>query len=200
MQAVGLRGASSCAASLCCGDSFLAGPSDVRGSHDGAFFVLLKSKSRTTKGLRVATKCTSVLKDVKVASRDVRSDVRVQSSVLIDPAGRNSMSAEQKVYDAVAKQVAIVDDRSQRGLLQDDVRDLSSGTSRELLAEAYTRCGEVCAEYAKTFYLGMFAFSLILSRLTYPSSFAHGICTQAYPHFIQGLLHLAMSLTHEFEV
>lgn len=109
------------------------------------------------------------------------------------------MSAEQKVYDAVAKQVAIVDDRSQRGLLQDDVRDLTSGTSRELLAEAYTRCGEVCAEYAKTFYLGMFAFSLILSRRTNLPSIAHGICTQTYPHFIQGLLHLAMSLTHEFE-
>lgn len=191
MQAVGLRGAT---ASLCCGDSFLAGTSEVRGSHDGAFFVLLQSKSRTSKGLRVATKCTSVLKDVRVASREVRSDVRAQSSVLVDPAGRNSMSAEQKVYDAVAKQAAIVDDRSQRGLLQDDARNLASGTSRELLAEAYARCGEVCAEYAKTFYLGMFAFSLILSPRTNPSSTSHGICTQAYPHFLQRLLNLAMSL------
>lgn len=40
---------------------------------------------------------------------------------------------------------------------------------------------------------------LLISRTTHPSSIAHYICTQAHLYFVQGLLDLAMSLTHECE-
>ncbi|MBA0789546.1 hypothetical protein Gotri_027617 [Gossypium trilobum] len=73
------------------------------------------------------------------------------SSAVANPA----RSSEEKVYDVVLKQAALV--KEQRGK-----KPLDLGTSTEtdgftdwdLLNEAYDRCGEVCAEYAKTFYLG----------------------------------------------
>ncbi|KMZ72123.1 Phytoene synthase [Zostera marina] len=65
------------------------------------------------------------------------------------------VSSEQLVYDVILKQVALAQEqqRSSRVLL--DVRpDVISPNPTPLLKEAYERCGEVCAEYAKTFYLG----------------------------------------------
>jgi hypothetical protein len=77
-------------------------------------------------------------------------------------------SSEQKVQEVVAKQAAMVDElrsRRRRSAAVQDVRpDLIPVSSQELLEEAYVRCGEVCAEYAKTFYLGtVHIFSLSLS-------------------------------------
>ncbi|XXG65807.1 hypothetical protein AAC387_Pa05g3421 [Persea americana] len=72
-------------------------------------------------------------------------------SVLSSAVANPYRSSEEMVYDVVLKQAALV--KEQRRLLD-------SGTSSEamtnptLLNEAYDRCGEVCAEYAKTFYLG----------------------------------------------
>ena len=40
---------------------------------------------------------------------------------------------------------------------------------------------------------------LLISRITLPSSISHCMCTPAHLHFVQGLLDLAMSLTHECE-
>jgi phytoene synthase len=88
-----------------------------------------------------------------VACRAVLSrDLRAHSSVISEPLGRDFLSAEQRVNEAVAKQVAIVE----RGVSSlEDVRpDLTPVSTLEMLEEAYVRCGEVCAEYAKTFYLG----------------------------------------------
>ena len=74
-------------------------------------------------------------------------------------------SSEEKVYEVVLKQAALV--REQRRP-KDKTIDLNQtiqtdGTSNwDLLNEAYERCGEVCAEYAKTFYLGIFLFSFYL--------------------------------------
>ncbi|RWR81920.1 phytoene synthase 2, chloroplastic-like protein [Cinnamomum micranthum f. kanehirae] len=72
-------------------------------------------------------------------------------SVLSSAVANPYRSSEEMVYDVVLKQAALVKDQR---------RLLDSGTSSEamtnptLLNEAYDRCGEVCAEYAKTFYLG----------------------------------------------
>lgn len=56
-------------------------------------------------------------------------------------------TAEERIFGVVVKQAA-------------NKKPISSGkyqvVTPELLEEAYKRCGEVCAEYAKTFYLGKF--------------------------------------------
>lgn len=87
--------------------------------------------------------------------RDKGDLLRAQSSMLSEPLGRDFLSAEQKVYEAVAKQVAIVErEQSLRSRLDDVRPDLTPVSTLEMLEDAYVRCGEVCAEYAKTFYLG----------------------------------------------
>lgn len=80
-------------------------------------------------------------------------------------------TSEERVYEVVLKQAALVreEKESTKGLYSDTKRtgSKSSDTSENdgvgmkswnLLNEAYDRCGEVCAEYAKTFYLGMCIF------------------------------------------
>ncbi|KAG0582241.1 hypothetical protein M758_3G044100 [Ceratodon purpureus] len=92
-----------------------------------------------------------------VRGRERGHGVRAQSSVTTEAAGRSYLSAEQKVLEVVAKQAAMVDEQQRRSgisTLQDVRPDLTAGSAAELLDEAYVRCGEVCAEYAKTFYLG----------------------------------------------
>ncbi|EXB53667.1 Phytoene synthase [Morus notabilis] len=79
------------------------------------------------------------------------SGVSAYSGTVANP----QRSSEEKVYEVVLKQAALV--REQRitrkekkalGLIETD-----KTTNWDLLNEAYDRCGEVCAEYAKTFYL-----------------------------------------------
>jgi 15-cis-phytoene synthase len=87
-----------------------------------------------------------------------RRDSRISSSVslavsttLVATAGpRSYESYEEMVYEVVLKQAALTKTvRSNRGVLDESVP-----LSWDLLSDAYERCGEVCAEYAKTFYLG----------------------------------------------
>ncbi|KAL0381310.1 UNVERIFIED_CONTAM: Bifunctional 15-cis-phytoene synthase, chromoplastic [Sesamum angustifolium] len=76
------------------------------------------------------------------------------SSMVASPAGEITLSSEQKVYDVVLKQAALVKRQLKSS---DDIEvkpDIILPGSLSLLSEAYDRCGEVCAEYAKTFYLG----------------------------------------------
>ncbi|XP_019067520.1 phytoene synthase 2, chloroplastic isoform X2 [Solanum lycopersicum] len=77
----------------------------------------------------------------------------VQSSLVASPAGEMAVSSEKKVYEVVLKQAALV----KRHLIStDDIQvkpDIVLPGNLGLLSEAYDRCGEVCAEYAKTFYL-----------------------------------------------
>lgn len=77
------------------------------------------------------------------------------SSMVVSPAGEMAvLSSEEKVYNVVLKQAALIEKglKSRAGEL--GVKpDVLPGTL-SLLTEAYDRCGEVCAEYAKTFYLG----------------------------------------------
>ncbi|XP_022741392.1 phytoene synthase 2, chloroplastic-like [Durio zibethinus] len=73
------------------------------------------------------------------------------SSAVANPA----RSAEEKVYEVVLKQAALVKEKRQKKALDLKRTDETDGmTDWDLLNEAYDRCGEVCAEYAKTFYLG----------------------------------------------
>lgn len=78
----------------------------------------------------------------------------VRSAIVAAPAGEMMMTSEQKVYDVVLRQAALV----KRQLRSTDELDVKLDTplpgNLGLLSEAYDRCSEVCAEYAKTFYLG----------------------------------------------
>nr|ADZ24219.1 phytoene synthase 1 [Nicotiana tabacum] len=82
------------------------------------------------------------------------SSFSVQSSLVASPAGEMTVSSEKKVYDVVLKQAALVK-RQLRSTDELEVKpDIVVPGNLGLLSEAYDRCGEVCAEYAKTFYLG----------------------------------------------
>lgn len=75
-------------------------------------------------------------------------------SMVASTAGEIAVSSEEKVYNVVLKQAALVN-RQLRSSGELDVKpDIVLPGTLNLLSEAYDRCGEVCAEYAKTFYLG----------------------------------------------
>ncbi|XP_047090359.1 phytoene synthase 2, chloroplastic-like [Lolium rigidum] len=82
----------------------------------------------------------------------------VYSSLTVSPAGDAAVavvSSEQKVYDVVLKQAALL--RRQLRPQQPTAtpaREMVEAMPRGGLNEAYARCGEICEEYAKTFYLG----------------------------------------------
>ena len=79
--------------------------------------------------------------------------VLAYSGAVVNPA----RSSEEKVYEVVLKQAALVKEQStvKRKSLNLDERIVTEGLDNwDLLDKAYDRCGEVCAEYAKTFYLG----------------------------------------------
>ncbi|KAA8526190.1 hypothetical protein F0562_008071 [Nyssa sinensis] len=89
----------------------------------------------------------------KVCSRlNLSTGVSTFSSAVAHP----SRSSEERVYEVVLKQAALVREQREESAL--DLKaaesDGISMTDGDLLNEAYDRCGEVCAEYAKTFYLG----------------------------------------------
>ncbi|KAK7300197.1 hypothetical protein RJT34_11034 [Clitoria ternatea] len=65
-------------------------------------------------------------------------------------------SSEERVYEVVLKQAALVKEQSRgrKTALDFDKTYETDFNNVELLNAAYDRCGEVCAEYAKTFYLG----------------------------------------------
>nr|QQR34446.1 chromoplast bifunctional 15-cis-phytoene synthase [Capsicum annuum] len=78
----------------------------------------------------------------------------VRSAIVATPAGEMTMSSERMVYDVVLRQAALVK-RQLRSTDELDVKkDIPIPGTLGLLSEAYDRCSEVCAEYAKTFYLG----------------------------------------------
>ncbi|NP_001316096.1 phytoene synthase 2, chloroplastic [Daucus carota subsp. sativus] len=78
----------------------------------------------------------------------------VHSSMVVSADGDMAVSSEKKVYDVVLKQAALVK-RQFRSDEELEVKpEMILPGTLSLLSEAYDRCGEVCAEYAKTFYLG----------------------------------------------
>lgn len=74
-------------------------------------------------------------------------------------------SSEEKVYEVVLKEAALVKEQRKQKALDLSTKIENDGmSSGDLLNEAYNRCGEICAEYAKTFYLGISSsFLLMLS-------------------------------------
>ncbi|CAN4109757.1 unnamed protein product [Withania somnifera] len=78
----------------------------------------------------------------------------VRSAIVATPAGEVTMTSQRMVYDVVLRQAALVK-RQLRSTGELEVKkDIPIPGNLGLLSEAYDRCGEVCAEYAKTFYLG----------------------------------------------
>ncbi|RZC61792.1 hypothetical protein C5167_023571 [Papaver somniferum] len=78
----------------------------------------------------------------------------VVSSLVANSAAEVAVSSEQRVYDVVLKQAALVKEQLGSSGQIDVKPDIVVPGTLSLLSEAYDRCGEVCAEYAKTFYLG----------------------------------------------
>uniref|UniRef100_A0A0D9WUD5 15-cis-phytoene synthase n=1 Tax=Leersia perrieri TaxID=77586 RepID=A0A0D9WUD5_9ORYZ len=78
----------------------------------------------------------------------------VYSSLTVSPAGEAIITSEQKVYDVVLKQAALLKRqlRPQPQVIPVTSKELE--LPRNGLKQAYDRCGEICEEYAKTFYLG----------------------------------------------
>lgn len=90
------------------------------------------------------------------------SGVLAYSGVVASP----SRSSEEIVYDVVLKQAALVKEKrryKQRSSELQKPIETDGMIDWDILNEAYDRCGEVCAEYAKTFYLGTCSFTSILS-------------------------------------
>lgn len=94
-----------------------------------------------------------------------RSCPRLKSSTGVSAAFSTAVanparSSEEKVYEVVLKQAALVrEQRQNKALDLERKTETDRGmTDWDLLNEAYDRCGEVCAEYAKTFYLGTCSF------------------------------------------
>lgn len=78
----------------------------------------------------------------------------VRSAIVATPSGERTMTSKQMVYDVVLRQAALVK-RQLRSTDELEVKpDIPVPGNLGLLSEAYDRCGEVCAEYAKTFNLG----------------------------------------------
>ncbi|CAK7346641.1 unnamed protein product [Dovyalis caffra] len=92
----------------------------------------------------------------KVCSRQKLSNGVFAAASLSSAVVNLPRSSEEKVYEVVLKQAALVKEQKKERAL--DVRkgndQAESMTRGDLLNGAYNRCGEVCAEYAKTFYLG----------------------------------------------
>ncbi|KAL3838747.1 hypothetical protein ACJIZ3_023338 [Penstemon smallii] len=83
-----------------------------------------------------------------------RGSFSVISSIVASPTGEIALTSEQKVYDVVLKQAALVKRQLKSRENMEVKPDIALPGTLPLLSEAYDRCGEVCAEYAKTFYLG----------------------------------------------
>lgn len=106
--------------------------------------------------LRRQTTTWSSSSSSSVMNRRRRSGF-VSSSLVASPSGEIALSSEEKVYNVVLKQAALVNKQLRSSSSDLDVKkpqDVVLPGSLSLLGEAYDRCGEVCAEYAKTFYLG----------------------------------------------
>ncbi|CAL5365914.1 unnamed protein product [Camellia sinensis] len=100
--------------------------------------------------------CHGRFKKIKKQSYKIekKGNFPVLSSMVANPAGELAITSEQKVYDVVLKQAALVKKHLKSEEEYDVKPDIVLPGTSSLLSEAYDRCGEVCAEYAKTFYLG----------------------------------------------
>jgi phytoene synthase len=84
-------------------------------------------------------------------------------------AAEPSRSSEERVYEVVLKQASLVREVKRGVNIEFDLEKTIEGdfSNGDVLNSAYDRCGEVCAEYAKTFYLGI----LLSHRFLFKSTF-----------------------------
>ncbi|CAN0897449.1 Phytoene synthase, chloroplastic [Linum grandiflorum] len=93
---------------------------------------------------------------LRIPSPSNSSSTCVTSAVYTGAASAAPLrSSEEKVYEVVLKQAALVKQlQNQTTTAATPPSEGGAEMTWDLLNEAYDRCGEVCAEYAKTFYLG----------------------------------------------
>ncbi|XP_057842370.1 phytoene synthase 2, chloroplastic [Cryptomeria japonica] len=105
--------------------------------------------------VRLSVKAALDVSSTNLASESVNGTTRFPdlAGLVTDGSGRPMLSSEKKVYDVVLKQAALVK-KGEKSRLLDVKPDLVPAGTLQILNEAYERCREVCAEYAKTFYLG----------------------------------------------
>ncbi|GJR59804.1 phytoene synthase 2, chloroplastic [Tanacetum coccineum] len=123
---------------------------------------VLRSSRIKNVGKKYKNKCKScsVNADLRFGNSGLNNGRKSQfdvSRVVANPTGELAISSEQLVYDVVLKQAALVKKQMRDKEEEDDIEvkpDIVLPGTLGLLSEAYDRCGEVCAEYAKTFYLG----------------------------------------------
>lgn len=116
-------------------------------------------------------------KGVRTTERRCRLCSGVSFASLSSAVANPSRSSEERVYEVVLKQAALVKELKKdrkRGLnLDKPIED--DFTNGDLLSAAYDRCGEVCAEYAKTFYLGTplsLSLPLLFSALSHVTNWS----------------------------
>lgn len=88
----------------------------------------------------------------------------MRSSMVVSPSGELNLTSKQKVYEVVLRQATLVKRQLNSSEMDMDMEvkpDIALPVSLSLLNEAYNRCGKVCAEYAKTFYLGIYTILLL---------------------------------------
>lgn len=110
--------------------------------------------SKFKRGNKKNWKYSSSNADLSYSYSGKKGKSPIVSSLVANPAGEMATSSEQKVYDVVLKQAALVKKQLKNADDYDVKPDIVLPGTLNLLSEAYDRCGEVCAEYAKTFYLG----------------------------------------------
>nr|APB08593.1 phytoene synthase [Rhododendron molle] len=110
--------------------------------------------SKFKRGNKKNWKYSSSNADLSYSYSGKKGKSPIVSSLVANPAGEMATSSEQKVYDVVLKQAALVKKQLKNAEDYDVKPDIVLPGTLSLLSEAYDRCGEVCAEYAKTFYLG----------------------------------------------
>ncbi|XP_031495375.1 phytoene synthase 2, chloroplastic-like [Nymphaea colorata] len=79
---------------------------------------------------------------------------RVLSSLVVNPAEKMALSSEKRIADVVLRQASLVKEKVRPERVTESRQERIVDGNLDLLDEAYERCGEICAEYAKTFYLG----------------------------------------------
>ncbi|KAI7734280.1 hypothetical protein M8C21_012183 [Ambrosia artemisiifolia] len=116
------------------------------------FETLSKSRNLLKRNKIKKHKCKSWYMNVNVGRKQ-----DIVSRVVANPSGELAVTSEQLVYEVVLKQAALVKEQMREKEEDVEVKGddiVVPGTVGVLLSDAYDRCGEVCAEYAKTFYLG----------------------------------------------
>ncbi|XP_021910865.1 phytoene synthase 2, chloroplastic-like [Carica papaya] len=123
------------------------------GSRDRSLFFSSRAKKGRSQRLNPGSICTDLR--LGCSNFDGQSNMPLTSSMVVSPAGEMAISSEEKVYNVVLRQAALVKRQLRSSSGELDVKpDIVLPGTLSLMTEAYDRCGEVCAEYAKTFYLG----------------------------------------------